>query len=294
MFDIRDEERPNSQMTVEVRYYTDPACPWSWANEPQVRRLMWEFGDQLRFTWVMGGLAREYEPRGEALAELIVLWLDATAESGMPIDPRLWSESPIFSTYPACQAVKAAAEQGPERAYSYLRRVREGLFLERRKLDHVEALVAEAGAAGLDSERFRLDLSSNAITEAFAEDLERVRSIPDDARAAGGVSRTEGRERLVFPSALFLGEDDARRGVWGRQGYDAYRDAALACGAGPVAERAPEPLEVVERFGRAATREIEVLSGKPRPVVEAELWSLAREWRLRPVPVLTGTLWESP
>jgi hypothetical protein len=212
----------------------------------------------------------------------------------MPIDPRLWSESPIFSTYPACQAVKAAAEQGPERAYSYLRRVREGLFLERRKLDHVEALVAEAGAAGLDSERFRVDLSSNAITEAFAEDLERVRSIPDDARAAGAVSRTEGRERLVFPSTLFLGEDDARRGVWGRQGYDAYRDAALACGAGPVAERAPEPLEVVERFGRAATREIEVLSGKPRPVVEAELWSLAREWRLRPVPVLTGTLWESP
>ena len=48
----------------------------------------------------------------------------------------------------------------------------------------------------------------------------------------------------------------------------------------------------MERFGRAATREVEALTGRPRPIVEAELWSLAREWRLRPVAVLTGTLWE--
>jgi hypothetical protein len=34
--------------------------------------------------------------------------------------------------------------------------------------------------------------------------------------------------------------------------------------------------------------------GRPRPVIEAELWGLAREWRLRPVRVLTGTLWELP
>jgi hypothetical protein len=34
-------------MTVQVRYYTDPACPWSWAAEPALRRLMWEFEDEL-------------------------------------------------------------------------------------------------------------------------------------------------------------------------------------------------------------------------------------------------------
>jgi hypothetical protein len=28
-------------------------------------------------------------------------------------------------------------------------------------------------------------------------------------------------------------------------------------------------------------------------VVEAELWSLAREWKLKPVEALTGTLWET-
>ena len=27
-------------MTVELRYYTDPACEWSWGAEPKLRRLM--------------------------------------------------------------------------------------------------------------------------------------------------------------------------------------------------------------------------------------------------------------
>ena len=292
-------------MPVEIRYYTDPACPWSWANEPEVRRLMWEFGDGLRFTWVMGGLARQYgaeyrdthagvEPGADLVARQMSVWLEATADSGMPIDPRLWPDDPIASTYPACQAVKAAAEQGAERAYAYLRRLREGLMLERRKLDHLEALAAEAGPAGLDAKRFRIDLTSNAITEAFADDLDRVRTIPDAARAAGAVSETEGRERVVFPSTLFIGEDGASRSLWGRGAYDHYREAAIAVGARPAVDRLAEPLEAVERFGRVATREVEVLTGRARPVVEADLWGLAREWRLKPIPVLTGTLWELP
>ena len=134
-------------MTVQVRFYTDPACPWSWAAEPALRRLMWEFEGELEFVWVMGGLARSYgrEYRDEegrighgsdCYADLISHWLDVAADGLMPTDPRIWTESPITSTYPACQAVKAAAEQGWEAGYRYLRRVREGIMFERRKLDH--------------------------------------------------------------------------------------------------------------------------------------------------------------
>ena len=172
--------------------------------------------------------------------------------------------------------VKAATEQGSEAGYAYLRRVREGLMVERRKLDHAEALVGEAGPAGLDVDRFRIDLDSNATIEAFAADLDEVRG--------GGIE---------LPSASFVSADGSRHGVAGGDPYDAYREAALAAGAPPRATyRLPGTLEVVERFGRVATREVEALTGRPRPIVEAELWSLAREWRLRPVAVLTGTLWE--
>lgn len=290
-------------MPVEVRYYTDPACTWSWGSEPMLRRLMWEFGDQLRFVWVMGGLARKYgsdyrdEEGGigsgaDCFADLMAHWLDVGAQTGMPTDPRLWSKAPIDSTYPACQGVKAAAEQGSDAAYRYLRRLREGLMVERKKLDHPEALVGEAGAVGLDTGRFRIDLSSNAITEAFAADLDEVRSPPPEAREAGQVRKTERHERLSFPSATFVGEEGPRRGVWGWQAYDAYREAAMAAGAVGAEGRA-EPVEAVRRFGRCATRELEELSGKPRPVLEAELWALARDWKLVPVPVLGGTFWEA-
>jgi predicted DsbA family dithiol-disulfide isomerase len=288
---------------VVIRLYTDPACPWSWGAEPELRRLSWQFGPGLEWRFVMGGLARSFGPdyrdtearitgEGSCFDGLMANWLEVAAETGMPTDPRIWRQASLSSTYPVCQAVKAAAEQGSEAAGRYLRRAREAILTERRKLDHPEALVAVAGEARLDTGRFRIDLASNASLEAFAADLDEVRSIPDDAREQGKVATTEGRERVSFPSAVFVAEGGERRGVWGTQPYDAYRDAAVAAGAKPVAERDPEAIEALERFGRCATKELAVLTGKPRPVLEAELWALAREWRLRPIRALTGTLWD--
>jgi hypothetical protein len=119
----------------------------------------------------------ESAPAPDCFADLMAHWLDVAAESGMPIDARIWSQNPISSTYPACPAVKAAAEQDPVAAYRYLRRLREGLL--------------------------------------------------------------------------------------------------------------------IERFGRCATRELEELTGQPRPVLEAELWGLVRDWKLHPVDVSGATIWEA-
>jgi predicted DsbA family dithiol-disulfide isomerase len=291
-------------MPAQVRFYSDPACPWSWAAEPALRRLLWEFDGDLEFVWVMGGLARRYgrdyrDEEGrigegpDCFADLISHWLDTAAASEMPMDPRIWTEAPLSSTYPACQAVKAACEQGWEAGYRYLRQVREGIMFERRKLDHPEALLAAAGPARLDRRRFEIDLFSEAITEAFAADLDEVRDVPPEAREAGAVRRTEGKERIAFPSALFIGEDGSRHGAWGTaRSHPALREAALAAGARQVNEGELAPLEAIRRFGRCATRELEVLCERARPVVEAELWALARDWKLKPVTALTGTLWD--
>jgi predicted DsbA family dithiol-disulfide isomerase len=281
-------------MTVEVRFYTDPACPWSWAAEPALRRLIWEFEGELRFVWVMGGLARSYEKAN--LLDIVSTWLEDAAAGGMPSDPRIWTQNPLDSTYPACQAAEAAKEQGWEAGYRYLRTLREGIMFERRKLDHAEALIDAAGRAGIDRQRFESDLRSHAITELFGADLEEVRDPPQEARDADAIHRSsKGRERISFPSALFVGEHGSRHGVWGNDSVEPekLRDAALAAGAKQVNEGALEPLDAVERFGRCATRELEGFSGKPLPVLESELWALARDWRLKPVSALIGTLWEA-
>lgn len=292
-------------VSVQVRYYTDPACVWSWGAEPLLRRLIWEFEGELEFVFVMGGLARRYGRRyrdeeggigsgPDCFADLMSHWLNVAGQTGMPCDPRLWTTSPIASTYPACVAVEAAAEQGWEAAYRYLRRVREGLFCEQRKLDEQGALLEEAAAIpGLDQPRFRAALGSEETAEAFAAHLAEARDVPAEARAADKLSHTEGKERLSFPSMLFLAEDGARHGVWGWQPLDAYREAALAAGARQVNEGPLPPLEAIARFGRMATREAEVLGQSRGPDTCAELWRLAAAGKLRTVRALTGTLWEA-
>jgi putative protein-disulfide isomerase len=272
---------------------TDPACSESWAAEPVVRRLMAEFGDELRWTFVMGGLARDYRRGGEKLRfELMAHWLDVAEESGMPFDPRLWSEGPIDSSYPACMAVKAAAEQADDGGYAYLRALREGVMCFRRKLDTTEALVEEARRTRLDVERFRIDLASHAIVEAFGADLDEVRNPPEEARAAGGTVGEPPKERASFPSMVFVGEDGSRHGVWGSRPYEEYRAAAEAAGARSSADERPDVPTALRRFGRMATPEVVAVCDVPEPRAAAELWRLAAEWRVKRVPVLTGNLWE--
>jgi putative protein-disulfide isomerase len=282
-------------MAVRVKYFTDPSCAWSWSTEPKLRRLMVEFGDSLSWTYVMGGLTRDFtsdDDGGDAMFRwLTTHWMDVSEKGGMPLDPRLWSEGPISSSYPACMAVEAAKEQTGDGGYRMLRALREGLFCFRRKLDNTEALVEEARGAGLDVQRFRVDLGSHAIVEAFGADLEAARDIPDDARERGGTSTVSGPERVTFPTMAFEGDDGARHHVYGFKPYEDYCEAALAAGAEPGGAT-PGVLEAVKRFGRMATKEVEVVCDLPTPRAGAELWQLASDWKLKPVKVLTGYLWE--
>jgi predicted DsbA family dithiol-disulfide isomerase len=256
---------------VPVHYFTDPACPMSWGHEPNVRRLMVEFGDGLDWRLVMGGLARDYSGHEKGA---LVHWVEEAALIDMPLDPLLWNESPISSTYPACIAVKAAGEQGLYAQHRFLRVLREGLLCFRRKLDSLEPFVEEARRARLDVERFRSDATSHAMVEAFGADLELTRDVPP------GSPRSD---RVPFPT-LRVGE----RWLFGRVPYEELRGAVVALGAAPVLS---EPLSVdaaFARFERLAAKEVEVLCGLAGPLAWAELWRRVAEWRLRALRVGAG------
>ena len=294
-------------MPANVRYLTDPACPWSWAYEPTIRRLMSEFGDELRWTYVMGGLAREADAfadgggrEGPAArrswppqARLLAQWLEVSAGAGMPCDPLLWRDGALASTYPACLAVKAAAEQAPDGGYAYLRALREGLFCFRRKLDTGEALAEEARRTGLDVERFRIDVGSHATVEAFGADLDEVRAVPEDARDLDGVSGSLAPGRVPLPTLVFIAEDGARHALYGLRETEDVLTAARAAGAQPSGAPTADPVRALRRFGRSATTEIAAVCDLPGPRAAAELWRLAGDWRVARVPVLSGELWEA-
>jgi predicted DsbA family dithiol-disulfide isomerase len=233
---------------------------------------MVEFGADVEITYVMSGLAREFEDP----SRLVLGWLEDAARSGMPVDPRIWASHSPRSSYPACIAVKAAAEQGRAAEERYLRLLREGFMCHRRKLDGPDALVEEARGAGLDTDRFRIDLESHATLEAFAADLEETRALGETGPPALPVLR--------FDSG------DAR--VGGGDPYEAWREAALAAGAERGTDPPPDVAGALRRFGRMATAELEAVCGLPGPRAGAEAWRLASEWHVTRVPVLFGELWE--
>jgi predicted DsbA family dithiol-disulfide isomerase len=217
---------------------------------------------------VMGGLAREFHDPPATVREI----LEAAAASQMPVDPRMWLDRPPSGSYPACQAVKAAAEQrldGP-----YLRALREGMMARGRALDTASTLLEEARAVpGLDVARFEIDLRSHAIVESFGADLDRTRA-----------AAPEGQDRAALPTF----EVD---GAWlrGEHRLEPLRDAVMAAGATPGA--LPSVEQALGRFGSMATAEVAAVCDLPGPPAAAELWRLAAGWRARPERVLGGELW---
>jgi predicted DsbA family dithiol-disulfide isomerase len=264
---------------VHTYYYTDPACPWSWALEPAMRKLRLELGDSFEVTYVMCGMAREFGDPLPVVGEL----LEAADRSGMPVDTRLWLVAPPRSSHPACIAVKAAAEQ--DDPWHYLRRLREGLMCRRRKLDSTDALIEEARTVpGLDIDRFRSALASHATLEAFAADLDRAAAVPAEHHAPG-------TGRVKLPSLEFRGPDGDVHGVYGYSDYPSMAVAAIAAGATPGSGPATAVEDALRRFGSMATAEVAAVCDLPGPRAPAELWRLATEWRVRADRVGSGELW---
>lgn len=236
--------------------------------------LRGQFGENLRFTFVMAGLARQFDVgSGQARSAL-----DASAASGMPVDARLWLESPPRSSYPACMAVVAAREQGEQAAASILRELREGLMAFRRRLDTTEALVEAARTAGLDAERFRIDLTSSATVESFGSDLECAARLAQGGELPTFVFGPEEPEPVVVRGPVPPGELVA---------------AAKRAGAQPAGDPPHDAMGAISRFGRLATAEIAAVCDLPALKAEADLLALALAWRVRPVAVGDGRLWEA-
>ena len=244
-------------VAVSATYFTDPFCPRSWGAEPRLRRLQAVFGVEVRY--VMTGLGRQIEPA--RAAELALQTLDAVAETGMPADARVWLRDPPKSTYPAAIAVHAVAEQGDPGPF--IRRLREAVFLEGRRLGDPESLLTAAREAGVGNlERLRVDFGSNAMLENFGADLERT------------------REEGVTSHTLQIGD------TWAQDDWD-----AAARGAGAEEADSLSVEDALARFGSMATAEVAAVCGLPYARASGELWRLAMEWRVTPRRVPGGELW---
>jgi putative protein-disulfide isomerase len=243
---------------IEIIEFTDPVCTWCWGSEPVLRKLETRFGEQVKISYIMGGLVKDitsfydnYNDIGgdpdRSNTNIAKHWVEASARHGMPVKSegfKLFSrEHP--STYPQNIAYKAAQMQDQALANRFLRRIREASAAEARQTNTTEVLLELASEVGLDIARFLDDFTHGSAQRAFEQDLA--------ATAKYGVRG--------FPSFLVkYGEKEMVI-----RGYKRYEDFKALIGHLSGGETKEQPLSVNEesilafitRYGSVAPVEIQ-------------------------------------
>jgi predicted DsbA family dithiol-disulfide isomerase len=187
------KQSPNKGLTLnadqlEIVFYTDPLCCWSWAFEPQWRKLRYEFEGEFLWRYCMGGLIPSWKNFNDTAnfvsrpIQMGPVWMEASHNSGMKIESSIWAEDPPASSYPACIAVKCASGQSFEAGEKYLRMLREAVMLHKKNIARVEVLTEIAGELsqlihGFDVQKFKDYLSNDNGLEAFRKDLQEVQNL---------------------------------------------------------------------------------------------------------------------
>ena len=170
---------------VEITCFTDPLCCWSWAFEPQWRKLRYQYAGSIAWNYVMGGLLPDWQSYHDDVnsisrpVQMGPLWMQVHHFSGMPLADRLWMLDPPVSSYPACIAVKCAQLQSPAIAESYLRLLREAVMIHQQNISKTQVIVAVAEKLAavmpeFNVETFKLNLKNEIGLEAFKADLQQV------------------------------------------------------------------------------------------------------------------------
>ena len=172
---------------VEIIYYTDPLCCWSWAFEAEWQKLLGALKQNIKWRYCMGGLLPGWNNYHDAVnsiskpMQMAPMWMHASQLTGVDINYNIWSKNPPASSYPACIAVKCAQLQSEAAGEKYLFLLREACMTKEENiaqqsvLINVARLLAEDQLLQFDLEKFKKNLFGNEGMEAFRKDLQEVR-----------------------------------------------------------------------------------------------------------------------
>lgn len=168
-----------------IEYYTDPLCCWSWAMEPQMRKLRYLLKDRLKIKYIMGGLLRDWKHFSDNLnninrpSQFGPLWMEAKQRSGQPIEENLGILNPVDTSYPACMAVKASENQSLMAGEAMLRQLREAVMMNKKNIGETDILLGLASDLEqkgiLNKENFKNCLFSEEVTRLFQKDLDTIK-----------------------------------------------------------------------------------------------------------------------
>lgn len=198
---------------IKIIYYTDPICSSCWGIEPQLRKLKLAYGNSIEIEYRMGGLLPDWNYNSGGISkptDVAHHWDEVSVYYDMPIDGDVWLEDPLPSSYPPSIAFKAAQLQDNEKAISFLREIREMVFLQKKNITKWTHLELAAKNVGLDVAQLKQDYESKAIAS-FNEDLRLGKTL--------GVRG--------FPTMFFLDSNGKTEMVYGTKPYAAYENTLI-------------------------------------------------------------------
>jgi predicted DsbA family dithiol-disulfide isomerase len=271
--------RKADAQVIRMIYFTDPICSACWSIEPQLRKLLLEYGSQLQVEYHMGGLLPSWEGfNGGGISkpsDVAHHWDEMSAHFGMPIDGNVWLEDPLPSSYPPCIAFKSAEMQDKEKSKLFLRRIKEMVFVEKKYIARWQNLQEAAEYCGLDTAQLRVDFNGPA-RQLFQSDLELARQF--------GVRG--------FPAIYFFGKDNKSKQVYGFAPYENFEQAVMELD--PEAVKNPIDSEIAGLFGVHSSytlKEYSTLAGINGVEAEKQLTEAVTAGWLEKVGSRNGNLW---
>ncbi len=194
----------------KIIYFTDPICSTCWIIQPILRKLKLEFGDLLDIEYRMGGLLpswKNYNKGGiKTPLDAAKHWEEVNISQEMALAGDVWIDDPINSSYPPSIAFKSAQIQDNDKAISFLRRLKELVFLEQKNITKWEVIEEAALSSGLDTAVLKEDIASNGYN-LFLLDLELAKKL--NVRS--------------FPTFFFLENDKIMETIIGERSYESFK-----------------------------------------------------------------------
>lgn len=215
-----EKQKEVKKAKLNIVYYTDPLCCWSWTFEPVIAQLKEEFAGKLNLRYCMGGMLADWKNYHDALnavsrpVQMGPVWLQAKQMAGVYLNDRIWFTDPPASSYPACAAVKCAALQSEAAAELYLYKIREAVMIKEKNIARKEILTSLAQELAaeyphiFDAALFTEQLDDERVITAFKSDLQ----------------ETQYRNITRFPT-LLISSPDKKQSVLltGNRPYDAVK-----------------------------------------------------------------------
>ncbi len=226
----------------------------------------------------MGGLLPDWSYNSGGISkpsDVAHHWDEVSAYYDMPIDGDVWLEDPLHSSYPPSIAFKAAQMQDPIKAQTFMREIREMVFLHKTNIAKWENLAVAAEKTGLDVAQLKVDFDGPA-KKSFEEDLALARQL--------GVRG--------FPTLLFTDSTGQREVIYGSKPYPFFETAVLKLDekAGKV-NYDKDWKSLFTIYPSLTAREFAELSGIARSESSKVLNTLVEQGELNYLSTKNGGIW---